>query len=49
MTASPLLLVDREHLGNLTGIASFLVFGVMCTVVGYLAPAPPKRATAPAA
>ena len=37
-----LLLVDRGHLGNLPGILSFIVFGVMCTVVGYVAPAPPR-------
>ena len=37
-----LLLVDRQHLGNLPGILSFIAYGVMCTVVGYLAPAPPR-------
>lgn len=41
-----LLLIDREHLGNLPGILSFIVYGVMCTVVGYLAPAPPRAAAA---
>jgi uncharacterized membrane protein len=40
-----LLLVDRTHLGNLFGIASFIAYGLLCTVIGYLAPAPP-RATA---
>ena len=44
-----LLLVDRQHLGNLTGILSFIVYGVMCTVVGYLAPAPPREAALPPA
>lgn len=39
-----LLLVDRQHLGNLAGILSFIVYGLMCTVVGYLAPAPPRPA-----
>jgi uncharacterized membrane protein len=38
-----LLLVDRGHLGNLPGIASFIGYGLLCTVVGYLAPAPPRR------
>ena len=37
-----LLLVDREHLGNLLGILSFIAYGVLCTVVGYWAPAPPR-------
>ena len=37
-----LVLVDRQHLGNLLGIGSFIAYGLLCTVVGYLAPAPPK-------
>ena len=37
-----LLLVDRQHLGNLFGIASFIAYGLLCTLVGYLAPAPPR-------
>ena len=37
-----LVLIDRQHLGNLTGIASFLAYGLLCTLVGYLAPAPPR-------
>ncbi|MGB0133914.1 DUF2339 domain-containing protein, partial [Dokdonella sp.] len=39
-----LLLIDRQHLGNLFGIASFIAYGLLCTLVGYLAPAPPKTA-----
>lgn len=39
-----LVLVDRSHLGNLTGIVSFMAYGVLCTIVGYLAPAPPRLA-----
>jgi uncharacterized membrane protein len=38
-----LLLIDRGHLGNLFGIASFIAYGLLCTVIGYLAPAPPKH------
>ena len=38
-----LLLVDRQHLGNLFGIASFIAYGLLCTLVGYLAPAPPRE------
>lgn len=37
-----LVLVDRSHLGNLFGILSFLAYGLLCTAVGYLAPAPPR-------
>ncbi len=37
-----LLLVDRTHLGNLFGIASFIAYGLLCTVIGYFAPAPPR-------
>ncbi len=40
-----LVLVDRQHLGNLLGIGSFIAYGLLCTMVGYFAPAPP-RATA---
>ena len=39
-----LVLIDRQHLGNLLGIASFIAYGLLCTVVGYLAPAPPGTA-----
>lgn len=41
-----LLLIDRQHLGNLFGIASFIAYGLLCTLVGYLAPAPPRSAAA---
>lgn len=37
-----LVLVDRQHLGNLPGIASFIAYGLLCTLVGYFAPAPPR-------
>ena len=30
--------------GNLFGIASFIAYGLLCTVIGYLAPAPPRQA-----
>ena len=40
-----LVLVDRQHLGNLLGIGSFIAYGLLCTVVGYLAPAPPRTVT----
>ena len=40
-----LLLIDRSHLGNLFGIVSFIAYGLLCTAVGYFAPAPPRRAT----
>ncbi|HEY9132348.1 MAG TPA: DUF2339 domain-containing protein [Dyella sp.] len=38
-----LLLVDRAQLGNLFGIGSFIAYGVLCTIIGYLAPAPPRQ------
>ena len=38
-----LMTIDRQHLGNLLGIGSFIGYGLLCTVVGYLAPAPPRR------
>lgn len=42
-----LILVDRGNLGNLLGIGAFLAYGLLCTVIGWLAPAPPRRAEAP--
>lgn len=40
-----LILVDRSHLGNLFGIGSFIAYGLLCSVIGYLAPAPPRRSS----
>ncbi|WP_242111650.1 DUF2339 domain-containing protein [Luteimonas aquatica] len=37
-----LVLIDRTHLGNLLGIGSFIAYGLLCTVVGFFAPAPPR-------
>lgn len=37
-----LVIIDRQHLGNLLGIASFIAYGLLCTVVGWFAPAPPR-------
>jgi uncharacterized membrane protein len=37
-----LVLVDRQHLGDLLGIGSFLAYGLLCTLVGWFAPAPPR-------
>jgi len=39
-----LLLIDRGNLGDALGIASFIAYGLLCTVVGYLAPVPPRMA-----
>ena len=38
-----LLLIDRSNLGNVTGIISFIGYGLFCLVIGYLAPQPPKE------
>lgn len=38
-----LLLIDRGNLGDVLGIASFIAYGLLCTGVGYLAPAPPRN------
>ena len=37
-----LVFVDRQHLGNLLGIGSFIAYGLLCTLIGWLAPAPPR-------
>ena len=42
-----LVLIDRQHLGSGFGIASFLAYGLLCTAVGYLAPAPPRAPPLP--
>lgn len=44
LVLAKLVLVDRQHLGNLLGIGSFMAYGLLCTVVGYLPPAPPRQA-----
>ncbi len=38
-----LLLIDRGNLGDLLGIGAFIVYGLLCTLVGWLAPVPPRR------
>ena len=38
-----LVLVDRQHVGNIPGIVSFIAVGLLLTVVGYFAPSPPRR------
>ena len=40
-----LILVDRDNLGDALGIASFIAYGLLCTLVGYFAPAPPRTPT----
>ena len=40
-----LILVDRGNLGDYLGIASFIAYGLLCTLVGYFAPAPPRTAS----
>ena len=39
-----LLLIDRGNLGDLLGIGAFIAYGLLCTLVGWLAPAPLRRA-----
>ena len=38
-----LLLIDRNNLGDLLGIGAFIAYGLLCTLVGWLAPAPPRK------
>lgn len=44
LVLAKLVLVDRQHLGNLLGIGSFMAYGLLCTLVGWFAPAPPRAA-----
>ena len=39
-----LALVDRQYMGNLAGIVSFLAVGLLLVGVGYIAPSPARRA-----
>ena len=41
--------VDRHYAGNIPGIVSFFVVGLLLVVVGYFAPSPPKTAAGEAA
>ncbi|MEN1957771.1 DUF2339 domain-containing protein [Luteimonas changyuni] len=47
LVLAKLVLVDRQHLGNLLGIGSFLAYGLLCTLVGWFAPAPPRAGADP--
>ncbi|GAB2657053.1 DUF2339 domain-containing protein [Arenimonas aestuarii] len=38
-----LLVVDRQFVGNIAGIVSFVVVGLLLIVVGRIAPTPPRR------
>lgn len=38
-----LVLVDRQYLGNVTGIVAFLAVGALLVAVGYFAPSPPRE------
>ena len=37
-----LVVVDRQYIGNLTGIVSFFAVGLLLIVVGRIAPTPPR-------
>jgi len=39
-----LIIVDRHYMGNIWGIVSFMVVGLLLVGVGYFAPKPPKAA-----
>ena len=43
-----LIVVDRHYMGNIWGIVSFMVVGLLLVGVGYFAPKPPKAAEASA-
>ena len=42
LVCAKLVIVDRHYIGNLPGIVSFLVVGMLLVGVGYVSPAPPK-------
>jgi uncharacterized membrane protein len=41
-----LVAVDRQYMGNMPGIVSFIAVGLLLVGVGYFAPSPPKRVEA---
>ncbi|CAN5140642.1 DUF2339 domain-containing protein [soil metagenome] len=41
-----LLLVDRQYMGNMAGIVSFMAVGLLLVGVGYVAPTPARRVMA---
>jgi uncharacterized membrane protein len=41
-----LVLVDRQYLGNLAGIVSFMAVGGLLVLVGRIAPTPPRQRVA---
>ena len=38
-----LVAVDRQYVGNLTGIVSFMAVGLLLVLVGRIAPTPPRN------
>ena len=42
IVCAKLVLVDRQYMGNIPGIVSFLAVGLLLVGVGYFAPSPPK-------
>ena len=38
-----LVLVDRQYVGNLAGIVSFMAVGALLVLVGRIAPTPPRQ------
>jgi hypothetical protein len=41
-----LIFIDRHHLGDLMGVGSTIAYGLLCVVIGFLAPAP-QNSTSP--
>lgn len=42
IVCAKLVLVDRQYMGNIPGIVSFLAVGLLLVGVGYFAPSPPR-------
>ncbi len=43
LRADPNYAAARANLGDLLGIGAFIAYGLLCTLVGWLAPAPPRH------
>ena len=43
-----LVIIDRQYVGNLAGIVSFMAVGALLVLVGRIAPTPPRERVADA-
>lgn len=47
LVLAKLLVIDRLYLSSLSGILSFVTYGLLCVLIGFMAPIPPKKKKSP--